>query len=94
MEQVNTMEWNKIIDTFYHGKDCKYGELQEYHKDWNLLMPAYKKFRSLTGMKMPEWLSHCNSIENWIVRVCITEAHKYLVEAILWYNSLTDKKEV
>jgi len=72
----------------------KYGNIDEiiskmtkYHTSWDWFMPAYKKFRSLTGMKMPDWLILCNTIENRIVRVNIKEAHYNLCEAIKWYNN-------
>lgn len=57
-----------------------------YNSDWNKFMPAFKKFRKLTGMKMPDWLIHTNNIENWIVRVNLPDANRCLVDAIKWYN--------
>lgn len=85
------LEGNKIIDKFINtggmnvSRNIRPSEM-EYHSSWDWLMPAYRKFRSLTGMKMPEWLIHCNNIENWIIRVNIIEAHKSITEAIKWYN--------
>lgn len=72
---------NRLIAEFMDVKI-----VNTYHSDWNMLMPVFKKFRKLTGMKMPDWLVHTNNIENWIVRVNIQESHSCLVAAIKWYN--------
>lgn len=86
-EQCGKAEWEY---TYWMIEGKSYMELElKYHSSWDWLMPAYKKFRGLTGMKMPDWLSHCNTIENWIVRVNIEDAHKYLSAAIQWYNTQT-----
>jgi len=60
-----------------------------YPSAWDWFMPAFEKFRKLTGMKMPDWLIRVNNIENWIVRVNILDAYRCLVDAIKWHNEST-----
>lgn len=72
-----------------------YDSRMKYHTSWDWLMPVYDKFRCLVidGEKnFRKRNRFVVLISDEIIRVNITEAYEKLIEAIQWYNSLTDKK--
>lgn len=58
----------------------------DYHKSWDALMPAYKKFTKLNGLSIHPFNLHCKMISDWIVRVDVGSAYGALFAAIQWYN--------
>jgi hypothetical protein len=65
---------------------CKYN-IPKYDQDWNKLISAIKKFRSLK-LDSEKWMAWCQAIDNALTESYdIKYAHGALVEAIQKYNT-------
>lgn len=65
----------------------------KYHSSWEWIMPACKKFHEL-NLEGYEYEQHCESIDIAVTSYEIERAFKKLSEAITWYNTSSNPKQV
>lgn len=89
---------DKLVGSFYLGRSVK--DLK-YHKDWNYLMNACRKWDKLNEHPIPiaanislkkveeEYVALCEELDHFVTLYEIMPAFKHLVDCIRWYNNIT-----
>lgn len=84
LDEVGIYFVNVPLNAYY-----KEDELN-YHKDWNILMEVWYKFRDLRFEEMRDQFMHSDwrtIIGHKIAYNSINDAYKSVIKAINWYNS-------
>jgi hypothetical protein len=88
----------KLIGNFYLGRSVR--DLP-YHKDWNFLIGAIKKWDSLNEKPLPiaieisikkvssEYVELCDTLDHLVTLYDILPVFKHFVKCVKWYNHIS-----